>query len=227
MSSLTGADGGPQRQDSAMDKTTSGSRAIDRMSRTGRRALDRVSRLEPPSPFSGNRRLSRAQRRLTMVIVLAPLLAWCCSLPAGAAFSPGTLIVVGIFTAFTATRPDSPAGLSNVLFLGWYWVSQVPTHTGDPVSPWALGAGLSLLAFHTATAARATAPGRADLDRAFWRRWSRRVAVIAAATGGVWGLSFAMASRHPGRESLTLAGFALLMAATACAWWIVTRPTRT
>jgi hypothetical protein len=227
MSNLTGADGGPHRQDSAMDNASSGSRAIDRLGRTGRRALDRVSRLARPSRFSRDRRLSGAQRRLTIVIVLAPLLAWCCSLPAGAAFSPGTLIVVAIFTVFTAVRPDSPAGLSAVLFLGWHWVSQVPTHTGDPVSPWALGAGLSLLAFHTAAAARATAPGRADLDRAFWRRWSRRVAIIAAATVGVWSLSLAMASRHPGRESLTLAAFAIIVGGTACAWWIVTRPTRT
>jgi hypothetical protein len=227
MSNLTGDRDEPHPQDPAMSSITSKSRSLDRLGRLGRRALDRISGLTRPSRVRGPSRLSGAQRRLTIVIVLAPLLAWSCSLPAGAAFSPGPLIVVAIFTVFTAIRPDSPAGLSAVLFLGWYWVSQVPSQTGAQVSPWALGAGLSLLAFHTATAARATAPGLAGLDRAFWQGWSRRVAIIAAATGGAWGLTVAMASRHPGREGLTLAAFAVLIGGSACAWWIVTRRPRT
>jgi len=169
------------------------------------------------------RRLSWSQRRLTIIIVGAPVLAWCCSLLAGAAFSPWTLVAVVVLTLLTAIRPDSQAGLSTVLFVGWYWLTHVSTDTGDPVSPWALGAGLSLLAFHTATAARATAPGPADLDRAFWRRWSRRVAIIAAATGGVWGLTAAMASQHPGREGLTLAAFAVLVGGMARARWVLVR----
>jgi hypothetical protein len=176
---------------------------------SARRAMDRLGRL------------SWAQRRLTFIVVVAPVLAWSCSLPTGAAFSPWTLIAVVVLTLFTAIRPDSQAGLFTVLFLGWYWLTQVSTHAGDPVSPWALGAGLSLLAFHTATAARATAPGPADLDRAFWRRWSRRVAIIAAATGGVWGLTAVVASPHPGRESLTLAAFAVLVGGTAYARWAI------
>jgi hypothetical protein len=235
MSDITGGEA-PQ-QDSATSSVTSGRPALDLWGRLRRLARGRLGRFVRPGqlgPPPGRRtrlrharRLSGGQRRLTVVILLAPLLAWGSSLPAGAAFSPGTLTVVAILTLVTAIRPDSAAGLSTVLFLGWYWVTQVPTHSGGPVSAWTLGAGLSLLAFHTATAARATAPGRADLDRAFWQRWSRRVAIIAAATCGVWGLTVAMASQHPGRESLTLAALALLIGASACARWIVMRPTKT
>ena len=102
--------------------------------------------------------LSRAQRRLTVVIAVAPVLAWTCSLPAGAAFSIWLLAAVVVLTLATAIRPDSHAGLSTVLFLGWYWLTHVFPHVGDPRSFWALPAGLCLLAFHTATAARASAP---------------------------------------------------------------------
>ncbi|MEP7018810.1 MAG: hypothetical protein ABI899_12420, partial [Actinomycetota bacterium] len=105
--------------------------------------------------------LSAAQRRLTVVIFLAPLLVWTCSLPAGAGFSPWALLGVGVLTVFTVIHPDSLSGLFTVLLLGWYWLTQVPTHPGDPISLWALAAALCLLAFHTATAARATAPGPA------------------------------------------------------------------
>lgn len=181
---------------------------------SGLRAHDRLDRL---------RQLSWAQRRLTGIIVVAPALAWSGSLPAGAAFVPWTLVAVVVLTLVTAIRPDSLAGLSTVLFLCWYWLSQVPAHTGQPVSAWTLAAGLSLLAFHTATAARATAPGRADLDRAFWRRWSHRVAIIAAATCAVWGMTVAMASQHPGRDASTLAAFAVLVGLMAWARWILTR----
>lgn len=212
---------------SAMTSITGGRRALVRLGRLRRRAFDRVIRLSVIQ-LGRPSQLSWAQRRLTIIIVLAPVVAWSCSLPAGAAFSPWTLTAVVIFTGFTAIRPDSLAGLSTVLFLGWYWFAHVSTHTGDPVSPWTLAAALSLLAFHTATAARATAPDRADLDQAFWRRWTRRVAIIAAATAGVWGLTAAMASEHPGREGLTLAALAVLIVGAAYARWILTRvPTRT
>jgi len=179
--------------------------------------------------LDGFSRLSRAQRLLTIVIATAPLLAWGCSLPTGAGFSAWTLVVVVALATATAIGPDSHGGLSTVLFLGWYWLTHVSTRTGDPVSPWTLGAGLCLLAFHTATAARATAPGPADLDRAFWRRWLRRVAIVAAATAGVWVLTAVMtASRHAGQAGLTLAAFAVLAGGTAYGRWLVVRgPTRT
>lgn len=167
--------------------------------------------------------LSPAHRGLTVVILVAPVLAWACSLPVGAGFSPWMLVVVALLTLLTAIRPDSHAGLSTVLFLGWYWLTQVVTRTGDPVSPWSLGAALCLLGFHSAAAARATAPGPADLDQAFWRLWLSRVAIIAAATGGVWALTALMASRHTGRDGLTLAAFAVLIGATAYARWAVVR----
>ncbi len=168
-------------------------------------------------------RLSWAQRRLATIIVVAPMLTWSCSLPAGAALALWTLIVVVVLAVATAVKPDSQAGVLTVLFLGWYWFTHVSAHPRDPVSLWALGAGLSLLAFHSATAARATAPGPADLDQAFWRRWLRRVAVIAAGTGAVWGLTAAMASPHVGHAGLTLAAFVVLIGGTAWARWVVVR----
>ena len=168
-------------------------------------------------------RLSRAGRVLTPVIAVAPLLVWTCSLLAGAAFSLWTLLVVVVLTLLTVLEPDSHAGLSTVLFLGWYWFSHVFTHAGDPVSPWALGAALCLLAFHSATAARATAPGTADLDQAFWRRWLSRVAIIAVGTGCVWGLTAVLASRQPAPEGLILAAFAALVGGTTYARWAVVR----
>jgi hypothetical protein len=173
--------------------------------------------------MGGLSHLSRAQRRLTAVIALAPLLMWACSLPAGAGFAGWTLLAVLVLTVLTVIHPDSLAGLVTVLFLGWYWLTHVVSHQGDPMSPWVLGAGLCLLAFHTATAARATAPGPADLDQAFWRRWLRRVGIIAAGTSCVWGLTAVMTSPHPGQEGLTLAAFAVLAGGTAYARWAVVR----
>ncbi len=172
---------------------------------------------------SGLGRLSRAQRVLTAVIAGAPVLAWVCALPAGAPFSSWTLTAVIILALLTAVGPDSHAGLTTVVFVGWYWFSHVSTRTGEPVSRWTLVAALLLMAFHAATAARATAPGPAHLDQAFWRRWLPRVAVIAAATGGVWGVTAVMASRHPGTEALTLAAFAALAGAAAYARWALLR----
>ena len=161
--------------------------------------------------------LSAAQRRLTAVIFLAPLLVWTCSLPTGARFSPWALLGVVVFTVFTVIHPDSLSGLFNVLLLGWCWLTQVPTQPGDPISLWTLAAGLCLLAFHAATAARATAPGPADLDQGFWRQWLRRVAIIATGTGCVWALTALINSHHHSQETLTLAALAILAAGTACA----------
>ena len=161
--------------------------------------------------------LSTAQRRLTAVIFLAPLLVWTFSLPAGARFSPWALLGVVVLTVFTVIHPDSLFGLFNVLLLGWYWLTQVPTHPGDPISLWTLPAGLCLLAFHTATAARATAPGPADLDQAFWRQWLRRLTIIATGTVGVWALTALINSHHHGQETLTLAAFAILAGGAAYA----------
>ena len=222
-----------------MSRSTSGRRTQDRLVRLGLRALDRLRRLSrsarnSPSRLSSFRRLanrrlnplgrlSQAQRRLTAVIVMAPLLAWSCALPTGAGISLWMLTAVVVLALITAIRPDSQAGLTTVVLVGWYWLTQVSAHDGDPASPWALGAALSLLAFHAATAARATAPGRADLDAAFWRRWLSRTAIIAAGTCGVWGLTVAMASPHPGRAGLTVAAFAFLAGGLAYARWVLAR----
>jgi hypothetical protein len=159
--------------------------------------------------------LSTAQRRLTAVIFVAPLLVWTCSLPAGARFSPWTLLGVVLVTVFTVIHPDSLSGLFTVLLLGWYWLAQVPTHPADPISLWTLAAGLCLLAFHTATAARATAPGPTDLDQGFWRQWLRRVTIIATGTVCVWALTALINSHQHGQETLTLAAFAILAGGTA------------
>ena len=167
--------------------------------------------------------LSRANRGLTGVIAVAPVLVWTISLPAGAGYSPWTLVAVVVLSTFTAIKPDSNAALFTVLFLSWYWLTHVSPSPGDPVSPWTLPAGLCLLIFHSAAAARATAPGPADLDQAFWRQWLMRVATVAAGTGGVWGLTTVMAAQHPGRDSLTLAAFAVLVGATAYARWAIVR----
>jgi len=222
-----------------MSGSTSGHRTQDRLVRLRPRVLGRLKRLsrsalDSPSRLSslgrlGYRRLnplgrlSTTQWWLTAVIVLAPLLAWSCSLPAGAGFSMWMLVAVVALGVLTAISPDSQAGLATLLLLGWYWLTGVSGYPGDPASPWVLGAGLSLLAFHAATAARATAPGRADLDAAFWRRWLNRTAVIAAGTCGVWGLTVAMASPHPGRAGLTVAAFAFLTGALAYARWVLAR----
>ncbi len=203
-------------------------RVLDRLKRLRRSALDSPGRLGSLGRLGYRRlnpfgRLSQTQGWLTAVIVLAPLLAWSCSLPAGAGISMWMLVAVVALAVLTAIRPDSQAGLATVLLLGWYWLTRVSGHPGDPASPWVLGAGLSLLAFHAAIAARATAPGRADLDAAFWRRWLNRTAVIAAGTCGVWGLTAAMASPHPGRAGLTVAAFATLAGGLAYARWVLAR----
>lgn len=169
------------------------------------------------------RRLSAAQRRLTAVIAVAPALAWGCSLTTGSEVSLWTLVVVVAASLLTVIHPDSHAGLFTVLFLGWYWLTRVSTQAGDLVPPGAFGAGLFILAFHTATAARATAPGPAGLDHAFWRRWLGRTAVVAAATGGVWGLTAVMASQHSVRDGLTVAAFAVVAGGIAYARWAVVR----
>ena len=161
--------------------------------------------------------LSAAQRRLTAVIFVAPLLVWTCSLPAGARFSPWALFGVVVLTVFTVVHPDSLYGLFTVLLLGWYWLAQVPTHPADPKSAWTLAAGLCLLAFHTATAARATAPGPADLDQGFWRQWLRRVTIIATGTVCVWALTALISSRPHSQGTLTLAALAILAGGTAYA----------
>ena len=167
--------------------------------------------------------LSRANRGLTALIAVAPVLVWSISLPAGAGFSPWTLVAVVVLSVFTAIKPDSNAALSTVLFLSWYWLTHVSPVAGEASSLWTLSAGLCLLIFHSAAAARATAPGSADLDPAFWRQWLTRVAIVAAATVGVWGLTAVMASPHPGRDSLTLAAFAVLVGGTAYARWAIVR----
>lgn len=167
--------------------------------------------------------LSRTNRGLTVVIALAPTLAWTTSLPACAGFSAWTLVAVVVLGVFTTIQPDSNAALSTVLFLSWYWLTHVSTIPGEPVSLWTLAAGLCLLIFHSASAARATAPGPADLEKAFWRQWLSRVAIVAAATAGVWGLTTVMASPHPGRDSLTLAAFVVLVGGTAYARWATAR----
>jgi hypothetical protein len=186
------------------------------------------SRTGAGSALDGLSQLSRAQRLLTIVVAVAPLLVWTCTLPAGAAASTWALIVVLALSALTAARPDSLAGLLTVLFLGWYWLTHVVTHGGGPLSPWALAAALLLLAFHTATAARATAPGPADLDQAFWRRWLSRVAVIGAGTCCLWGLTAVISSGHQGQEDElavvgAVAAFAVLAGGTAYARWRVVR----
>jgi len=161
--------------------------------------------------------LSTGQRGLTAVIFLTPLLVWICSLPAGARFSPWPLLGVVILTVFTVIHPDSQYGLFTVLLLGWYWLTQVPTRPGDPLSWWTLAAAVCLLAFHAATAARATLPGPADLDHAFWRQWLTRVTIIATGSVCVWALTTLVNSHRHSQGTLTLAALAILAGGTAYA----------
>ncbi|WP_122260865.1 hypothetical protein [Ornithinimicrobium cerasi] len=92
------------------------------------------------------------------------------------------LVVLGLLVVV------QPHTLAPGLFLGYAvasWWATVPSTWHWALLPAALG----LLVLHTAAALCASVPAQAPIPRTVLRRWLDRVAVVAAGTVVVWGLS--------------------------------------
>lgn len=145
--------------------------------------------------------LSATQVMLRLLALLGGLVALSTVAIAGRLPLWGWLLSI-VFILIGAASPDSDAGMLAVLLILLMWLWRV----GDVGTPWTPLAAVSLLLMHTAAAAAASIPPRADLPRVSLLRWSRRFAVVTAMTLAAWALGWAFSQAHaPGQALLTVA----------------------
>lgn len=150
--------------------------------------------------FAGARRTGIVARVVTMV---APAIALACAAAASGRTVPLVDAVVVALAVATALLPDSHLGLAVLAAVAGVWFVTVD----DVATPWAVGAAVALVVFHTAASAAATVPPAARWTRAMHRRWGRRVAATVVATAAAWG---AVALLH----GATVAGSSVFVGAT-------------
>jgi hypothetical protein len=150
--------------------------------------------------------------RVRIVTCVAPLLVVVFGVLAGGTFltirSSALVLLIAILTVLCIARPDSDLGLCLVVVIGLYWA--ITVH--DRLSVWVLPAALCLLLVHTSLAASTTSP----VDRptnATRDRWSRRTAIVAAITVGVWAATYVFGHvTSPTSVILSALGFVVVCA---------------
>lgn len=158
-------------------------------------------------------RFDVGQLGLRMGIVLAGLAALASIRVAATDPQPVVDVAIVMLVGFSVLFPDWHSGLAVVALVGVNWALAVD----DPVTPWAMAAGASLAAFHSTLALATIAPVGARLDRATWRRWARRTAVVIALVLPTW-LAVAVVDRLELGASQLLIGVALLTVALIAMW---------
>ena len=144
--------------------------------------------------------------------------------------SPHPIVVMAVvilaLTVYAAVEPDS--GLVTVLLgaqaLHWAAAVPVPTTTGQWVA--LLAAAWSGLVLHLTASLAASLPGPAAVPAVSLRRWTRRGALVAAATVPVWGVALLAGQEGAeGEVALTYAAIAAV-ALLAFATWLLGREDR-
>lgn len=139
------------------------------------------------------------------------------------ASSPGPIIVAAVaivaLTAYCAVEPDSV--LVTVLLgahaLHWAAAVPVPTTTGRWVA--LLVAAWAGLLLHLTASLAASLPGAVAVPAVSVRRWTRRGALVAAATVPVWAVSMLAGQEGAkGEVSLTYAAIAGVALLSFSAW---------
>lgn len=137
----------------------------------------------------------------------AVLAATGASLVAGASGGGQSVLVlttvVGLAVG-SVIRPATHTALAVPLVVTWQWL----VTTDDRMSPLAIGVAVLLFTFHTIVAVLAVVPVTAHVERAIGIGWTRRGALVVAATGAMW-LAVALMDqrRADGSVALTLLGF--------------------
>lgn len=164
-------------------------------------------------PWRLSGRVGRFQVVLRVVLVGSVVGAVAATRAAGEGAILGVEIGIVCLAILTASLPDSPAGLLAMGALCGNWVLTV-----DAVdSPWTLVLAAGLAAFHAAAAAASVAPIGASWTPAMVHRWSRRLAVAAAAAAPVWLVVAALEGTDLPGNRIVVAG-ALALLAFAGAW---------
>lgn len=168
----------------------------------------RPSTASRSGPGNGNvdafRAMSRQQKLLRGGVVAAAVAAVGVTDAAGELSGPGVVFVL-IGAIATALRPDSHAGTVAVVAVAVQWFAGVD----DVRSPWTMAAAALVLVIHTAAALAASTPPTATAPLDLVERWSRRAAVVLAATIVVWGLTWAFEALDTGPSALLVAAGAL------------------
>jgi hypothetical protein len=141
---------------------------------------------EPRVPFAGQQLLLRLVTPLaTVAFLLVTLLhGHVASLFTG----PAIALALG-----AALLPDSAIATFLLLDLALIWALAVP----DPLTPWAVPAGLLALAVHLATTLAAVAPPSGRLPASLVRAWVLRSAGLAATVPATWLALRLVAARPP------------------------------
>ena len=165
------------------------------------------------------RTLSRGQLALRVVPVVAAA-GYAGTLAVAGDPGGGALTAVLLAGGLAAVLPHGLMPLVVVFYLVASWVAAVD----GGWTPLVLPAALSLLALHTACALASAVPASAALPRRYWRVHGRRVGVVAAATGVVWGLAWlASGADLPGGIAAPLVALAALAAGYAALYRALTQ----
>ncbi|NYG08025.1 hypothetical protein BJ986_002512 [Phycicoccus badiiscoriae] len=163
--------------------------------------------------------MSRSQLLLRGVLVLASMTLLALTLAA----SPQPIIVAAVvlvaLTVYAAIEPDS--GLVTVL-LGshaLHWLAAVPVPDAPGAWVGLLAAAWAGLVLHLAASLAASLPGAVPVPSLSLRRWTRRGAVVAAATVPFWAVAMLSGrERVKGEVSLTYAAIAAVALLTFSVW---------
>jgi hypothetical protein len=150
---------------------------------------------------------------LRVLVLVAPLAALLCARVASGRMVLVLDACVLAFTLYCVIVPDSHVGLVVAMLVGARWLASVD----DTTTPWALGAALALLAFHTSLAAASVAAPAARWSAAMRRRWLRRVGVVALLCAATWSVTAAI-GRYDVAASSALVLSALVILAAAGLW---------
>ncbi|MGA8980588.1 MAG: hypothetical protein WB473_15875 [Pedococcus sp.] len=134
-------------------------------------------------------------------------------------------VALFVLTVGTVWRPEAPAAGLLVIGLALHWLTAVPLPTSTASWLQLLVAAWLLLVVHLSAALAASLPPGAPVPGHSARRWSRRGAVVAAATVPLWALAYG-ASRQavPGEVWLTYAAIAALAILTLAVWLLSRDP---
>lgn len=150
---------------------------------------------------------------LRVLVLVAPLLALLCARLASGRMLPVLDACVVVFAVYCVVVPDSHVGLVVAVLVGVRWLASVD----DTTTPWALGAAIALLAFHTVLAAASIAAPAARWSSAMRRRWLRRFGVVALLCASTWSATAAI-GRYDVAASSALVLSALVVLALAGLW---------
>ena len=150
---------------------------------------------------------------LRVLVVVAPVVAVAAvRLASDRTMFPIDVAIV-LLAVLCAVLPDSHLGLLVTLLVGVEWLASVD----DTSTPWAVGAALALLVFHTSLAAASIAAPGAVWSPAMRRRWLGRTAVVALLCAATWSATAAI-GRYQVAASSALVLSALVVLALAGLW---------